>query len=308
MNACMMDQAATTPPSLTRDEIERRISSVPMWWHSIDVGQGVHTSGHKSPTLLASELQALHLPDLRDKTVLDIGAWDGYFSFAAERMGAKSVTALDHYVWSIDWAEHLRRVAECAPSETTPKPFETRPYFRPSELPGKCGFDTAHDLLGSRVQTVVADFMNTDVKEVGNFDVVLFLGVLYHMKYPLEALERLAALTREVAVIETEAVFLPGLEDHAFCEFFEKEELQNDPTNWWAPNEKALIGMCRAAGFRHVTVVPKLSRLSKLLMRVGIERCPLPVELGSGPARHLARLGVRRKHLVRYRAVVQAWK
>jgi len=134
------------------------------------------------------------------------------------------------------------------PERDNSKAFRNRPYFRPSELPGKCGFDTAHDLLGSRVQTVVADFMNTDVKEVGNFDVVLFLGVLYHMKYPLEALERLAALTREVAVIETEAVFLPGLEDHAFCEFFEKEELQNDPTNWWAPNEKALIACAEQRG------------------------------------------------------------
>jgi tRNA (mo5U34)-methyltransferase len=223
-------------------------------------------------------------------------------------LGAKAVTALDHYVWAVDWAEHQRYVAECAAKGTVPEPYETRPYFKPSELPGRLGFDTARELLGSRVQTVAADFTKIDSKELGPFDVVLFLGVLYHMKYPLEALERLAAITREVAIIETEAVFLPGLEDHAFCEFFEKRELLDDPTNWWAPNEKALIGMCRAAGFRHVTVVPKLSRLAKLLLRVGIERCPLPVKLGSGPARHLASLGVRRTNLVRYRAVVQAWK
>jgi tRNA (mo5U34)-methyltransferase len=69
---------------MTRGDIERRVAAVPMWWHSIDVGQGVSTPGHKSPALVASKLESLHLPELRNKTVLDIGAWDGYFSFAAE--------------------------------------------------------------------------------------------------------------------------------------------------------------------------------------------------------------------------------
>ncbi len=61
------------------------------WWHSIDLGDGVVTPGYKSPELLETELAALRLPDLAGRSVLDIAAWDGYFSFAAERLGAARV-------------------------------------------------------------------------------------------------------------------------------------------------------------------------------------------------------------------------
>jgi tRNA (mo5U34)-methyltransferase len=232
----------------------------------------------------------MRLPNLRKRTVLDIGAWDGFFSFTAEQLGAEKVTALDHFVWSMELEELNRYYEDCKERGVAPEPYETLPFFRPEELPGKRGFDTARELLGSKVESIVADFMATDLKVIGTFDVVMFLGVLYHMKYPVEALERLAALTREVAIIETEAVFLPGLEDHALCEFFEKAELNHDATNWWAPNEKALVGMCRAAGFHHVTVTPTaptLSQWESLGAQWGI--------VGS-------------KRLLRYRAVIQAWK
>ena len=101
----------------------------------------------------------------------------------------------------------------------------------------------------------MADFMTLDLEELGSFDVVLFLGVLYHMRHPLLALERLAGVTGELAVIETYAAVYPGLEHHAMCEFFEGQELGDDPTNWWGPNLEAITGMCRAAGFTTVDVV-----------------------------------------------------
>jgi len=286
----MTDQVSQAPSSLTRGEIEARIATVPFWWHSIDVGQGITTPGHKTPTHLAAELKSLRLPDLRKKTVLDIGAWDGFYSFAAERLGAERVTALDHFVWSIDLKEHKKYYDNCIARGVSPEPYETMPYYKPVELPGKRGFATARELRGSKVESIVADFMNTDLKSIGTFDVVLFLGVLYHMKYPIESLERLAALAREVAIIETEAVFLPGLEEHAFCEYFEKGELNHDISNWWAPNQKALVGMCRTAGFRNVTVTPTVPTLPAWTQ--------LPLHFGV----------VGKKRLLRYRAVVQAWK
>lgn len=285
----MSIQPSTSPPSMTRAEIERRIASVPFWWHSIDVGQGVTTPGQKTAIKLAAELESLRLPALGGKTVLDIGAWDGFYSFAAERMGATKVTALDHFIWSIDLAEHERYYRDCIARGVAPEPYETMPYYRPADLPGKRGFDTAHELLGSKVHDIVADFMIADPNTLGTFDVVLFLGVLYHMRHPLHSLEKLAALTREVAIIETEAIVLPGLEDQAFCEFFERDELNHDVSNWWAPNEKALVGMCRAVGFRHVTVTPTRPRPSAW-------------------ARFAPVLAVRGKRILRYRAVVQAWK
>ena len=63
-----------------------------------------------SPKELRTRVDALgwfhpiDLPDLAGKTVLDIGAWDGYYSFQAERLGASGVVALDHYVWGVDMA------------------------------------------------------------------------------------------------------------------------------------------------------------------------------------------------------------
>jgi tRNA (mo5U34)-methyltransferase len=284
------DQVSSAPSLLSRSKTESRVAEVPFWWHSIDVGQGVITPGQKKPSQLAAELANLRLPDLCGKTVLDIGAWDGFYSFAAERLGAAQVTALDHFVWSMDLRDHMRYYDDCIARGVAPEPYETRPYYKPAELPGKCGFDTARELRGSKVESVVADYMTADLKAFGTFDVVLFLGVLYHMKYPIEALERLAALTREVAIIETEAIFLPGLEEHAFCEYFEKGELKHDVSNWWAPNQKALVGMCRTAGFRSVTVTPTAPTLPEWM------RVPL----------HFGVVG--KKRLLRYRAVVQAWK
>ncbi len=78
------------------------LDSVPVWWHSIDLGQGVVTNGHATPEILAGELDALRLPNLRGRTVLDINTWDGFYAFEAECRGAVSVTALDLFVWSID--------------------------------------------------------------------------------------------------------------------------------------------------------------------------------------------------------------
>jgi len=290
MRIGMSDQGFAPSTSFTRTEIEGRIAKVPFWWHSIDVGQGIATPGHKTPAQLAAEFETLRLPDLHKKTVLDIGAWDGFHSFTAEKLGAEKVTALDHFVWSIDLKENQKHREDCIARGVSPEPYETMPYYKPVELPGKRGFDTARELRGSKVESIVADFMSADLKVIGTFDVVLFLGVLYHMKYPIESLERLARLTREVAIIETEAVFLPGLEDHAFCEYFEKGELNHDSSNWWAPNQKALVGMCRTAGFRHVTVTPTAPTLPAWM--------ELPLHFGV----------VGKKRLLRYRAVVQAWK
>jgi tRNA (mo5U34)-methyltransferase len=97
----MMDRGSVPSTSFTHAEIKSRIAMVPFWWHSIDVGQGITTPGHKTPAHLATEFKTLRLPNLHKKTVLDIGAWDGFYSFAAESLGADKVTALDHFVWSI---------------------------------------------------------------------------------------------------------------------------------------------------------------------------------------------------------------
>lgn len=236
--------------------LAERVAAIPAWFHSIDLGDGIVTPGIKSAHRLDLELREMRLPDLRDKSVLDIGAWDGYFSFACERAGASRVVALDHYAWSIDWDEAiaygLRQEKQGLPLE----PWNKVPgVWRPWRLPGRRGFELAHDALGSKVEAVVGDVATIPPAQLGTFDVVLFLGVLYHLQDPLGVLRRVAAVTAGMAVIETEAVALHGQPDRALVEFFPGLELGGDPTNWWAPTASALGGLCRAAGFGTTEVI-----------------------------------------------------
>ena len=119
--------------------------------------------------------------------------------------------------------------------------------------PVAAGFDLARARLRSRVQPVVGDFMTMDLHALGKFDVVLFLGVLYHLKDPFLALRRLHTVTRDHAVVETVVVVVPDHEHRALWQFFETTELNDDSTNWWAPNLAGLVALCRAAGFTNVT-------------------------------------------------------
>src|SRR6059036_3886158 len=114
------------------------------WFHTIDLGGGVVTDGEDdSPR----KLGWLHLPDLRGKTVLDVGAWDGFFSFAAERAGAARVVAVDPACWNPPaWGE---------------RGWGTRR-----------GFDFAREALGSAVEPVDLPSLD-ELGTLGTFDVVL---------------------------------------------------------------------------------------------------------------------------------------
>lgn len=260
-----------------RRKLARTAEAVPFWWHSIDLGDGVVTNGRKSPDRLAAEWRALDLQDLRGKTVLDVGAWDGWFSFQAERQGAARVVALDHYAWAVDLPGQQRYWQECRERGTRPRPTPEVPeLWRPDELPGKAGFDVAHRALESKVESYVGDIMTMDLDRLGTFDVVLFLDVLKHMRHPLLALERLARVTRDVLVVETDAVAVPGFEHHGFCEFLEADELGSDVNIWWVPNRHALEGLCRTAGFGHVAG-PRDNR-ARPTSRDALHRYPLVVK------------------------------
>ena len=231
------------------------------WWHSIAMPDGSVTPGEKSAELLEREWEALHLPALTGRRVLDVGAWDGWFSFRAEASGAARTVALDSFVWSLDFTkaeEYWDYVHAC---EERGEAYEIWGpdcrYWDPVALLGKRGFDLARDALGSSVEPVAADFMDCELDQLGTFDVALFLGVLYHMREPLRALERLRAVTTELAVVETAAIEVPGLEG-PFLEFVPGYAHNNDPTNWYLPTEAAVLGMCRAAGFSEVATVARL--------------------------------------------------
>jgi len=220
------------------------------WYHTIDLGHGVVTKGvGVQPT--GPEI----LPDVSGRSVLDIGAWDGKFSFLAERAGASRVVALDHYAWGVDFLARGAYWAECIEEGVFPDQSRDETDFWHPDLPGRRGFEFAAAALGSKVEPVVADFQTVDLDGLGQFDVVLYLGVLYHMKEPFACLERLRAVTKEVAVIETEAVHVEGLDHEALLQFHAGSSLRTDFGNWYVPTIEALHNLCRAAGFAQVRTV-----------------------------------------------------
>jgi len=183
---------------------------------------------------------------------------------------------------------------DCKDKGIVPQQYDAVPgLWQPDVLPGKRGFDLARDVLRSKVSPVVADFATVDLDTLGTFDITLYLGVLYHMQDPFGCLKRLARVTRELAVIETAAVCVPGFEDRALCEFYESNELNADVSNWWAPSLTALLAMCRAAGFSRVEATSPEPR-------PGVRRAMVDAMRGA--------LHIEPQKLIGYRAIVHAWK
>jgi tRNA (mo5U34)-methyltransferase len=230
----------------------RAVDQVGYWWHSIDLGDGIVTPGQKTPEILADELAGIALPDLTGKSVLDIGGWDGFFAFEAERRGAARVAVLDQQVWSVDLAGTHAYWRECQAAGVAPDPQEEHKFIDRVGLPGKAGFDLARRELNSSVETIVADFEHDDLDQFGKWDVVLFLGVLYHLRNPFDALTRLRSITGELAIIETHAHTFS--DDAPLWRFYPGAELNNDPSNWWVPNMAGLQATLAAAEFGTVDV------------------------------------------------------
>jgi tRNA (mo5U34)-methyltransferase len=218
-------QPAPAGGRLTAEELRAAADEIG-WFHRIDLGQGVVTKGTYDPR---ERLRELRLPSsLVGKSVLDIGAWDGFYSFELEKRGASRVLATDSYSWS-------------GPGWGT-----------------KDGFELARKALGSKVEDLDIDVMDLSADKVGGrFDVVLFLGVLYHLRHPMQALERVYDVTGELLVLETEVDLLWVRRPAAA--FYPGAELSGDHTNWWGPNPAAVMGMLKAVGFRRAEVATRHS-------------------------------------------------
>lgn len=191
------------------------------WFHTIDFGHGIITQGvDDSP----GKMKTLDLPrDLRGMTVLDIGAWDGFFSFETERRGASRILATDYFCWN-------------GPGWGT-----------------KDGFELARRVFHSKVEDMDIDVMDISPEKVGMFDLVLFLGILYHMQHPLLALEKLFSVTQGQAIVETHVDLLDC--EWPAMRYYPETELNGDGSNWWGPNPGAVEAMLKTVGFRAVKPV-----------------------------------------------------
>ena len=181
------------------------------WWHSIDLGNGFVTPGAIPLAEMQANFAYLQLPaDLTGKRVLDIGCWDGFYSFECERRGAE-VVAVD--------------------------------CWRPE------GFFLAYEALQSRVHFHELSVYELSRAQLGSFDIVLFLGVLYHLRHPLLALERVCEMTDDIALIETHVIDNARDINFPALEFYEWDELGGQYDNWCGPNTLGLLALTRSAGF-----------------------------------------------------------
>jgi tRNA (mo5U34)-methyltransferase len=203
--------------------LQQRIEAL-KWCHPLELG-GIHTRPQwHVRRRFARRLRFLQIPaDLTGKSVLDIGAWDGFFSFECERRGAARVVAIDTYAW-----DHH----------------------------GKDGFLLAHEVLNSKVEHRRLAAEEIDAALLGAFDLVLFLGVFYHLRSPISVLERLRGVTAGTLVCETHALVPAFHERYPLVSFFPGDGLElGVPYEFCAiPTIEALRQMLRAAGFTHIEV------------------------------------------------------
>ena len=163
----------------------------------------------------------MRLPDLTGRSVLDVGSYDGFYSFEAERRGASRVIASDSWTWNWPGSDARRN------------------------------FDLVHEVLRSRVEPVVVSVEELTPERVGGtFDVVLFLGVLYHAPDPLGYLRRVRSVTSGMAIIET-AVDLLDVPVPAAA-YYPGASLNNDGSNHFGPNPLAVEGWLAETGFTRV--------------------------------------------------------
>jgi len=219
-------------PRFSRDEISRAVKELGNWFHNLDL-HGVKTA----PDHFLGDYPAVKwkrfahaLPaSLEGKTVLDIGCSSGFYSIEMKRRGARRVVAMEpdeHYL------AQARFAAEVCEQEI--------------EFSNLSVYDV--ERLGER------------------FDLVIFMGVLYHLRYPLLALDLIRRYVAKdlllfQSMLRGSAQALNLNEDYPFSEtgifelpgvprlHFIRDCYAGDPTNWWIPNRACVEAMLQSAGF-----------------------------------------------------------
>ena len=217
------------------NDLHAKIKSIPYWYHRIQLPGGITTPGWAP---LAPD--AYQIPnDLSGLRVLDVGAWDGYWSFESLARGAKEVLAIDDFSDRLDEQHSVPRAKWDS-------------------------FDLCRSALGyteDRCQRMEMDLYNIAPESVGQFDIIFFFGTLYHLRHPLLALDKLASVCKGQIFVESAICddFSPyhGMgggynKGQLIMEFYPDKQLGDNPTNWWAPTLSCLGHMVRAAGFSDV--------------------------------------------------------
>jgi tRNA (mo5U34)-methyltransferase len=218
--------------AFTPEQIRARVQDLGRWFHNLDL-QGVKTAPDHMlgdyPNCKWRHFSHALPQDLRGRTVLDIGCNGGFYSIEMKRRGADRVVGID----------------------------SDEAYL-------------AQARFAAEVSGVSIELRHLSIYEVGKlrerFDVVLFMGVLYHLRHPLLALDLIHEhVARDLLVFQSmlrgsDQVHQPA-EDSSFWEesmfdepgypkmHFVEGKYAGDPTNWWIPNRACAEAMLRSAGF-----------------------------------------------------------
>lgn len=211
-------------------EIERRVEELGEWFHNINL-HGVWTAPHHFlgdfPNIKWRYLASLLPQDLGGASVLDLGCNAGFYSIEMKRRGASRVVGVD---------------------------VDDR-YLNQARF--------AADLLGLDIEFKKLSVYDIDLVP-GQFDYVLFMGVFYHLRYPLYALDKIIKKVKDTLIFQT---MIRGSEEPRTWKenynFWEKSIFEDpdfprayfiencyadDPTNWWIPNGSAAEAMLRSSG------------------------------------------------------------
>ncbi len=217
------------PPS--REEAEGFIAAQSFWYHRIYLGNGIYTMPPTHADLVWSYFKPAFPLDLQGASMLDVGSNAGFFAILAKLRGAGRVLGIEAVELFLKQAEYIRNVWQ---------------------------MDIEYRLMDAHSIHHIDE----------QFDLVMFAGILYHLKNPLQVLEDIGRRCRDAVLVETEVipedprnlvVSRAGPRNHmallptskGFMRFYERDELNGDPSNWWAPDTECLLGMLRVAGFSH---------------------------------------------------------
>lgn len=237
MSASTQNVALPTPgmtplEAHDREWLARRVSELGEWFHNLDL-HGVRTAPNHFlgdfPNVKWKYIAPAIPQDLSGATVLDIGCNGGFYSIEMKRRGAERVLGID-----VD-DRYLNQARFAAETLGFKIEFQKRSVYDVDSLPGK-------------------------------FDFVFFMGVLYHLRYPLFALDKVVQKVGGRLVFQT---MVRGSEevrewekDYHFwnkkmfddprfpCMYFIEHRYANDPTNWWIPNRAAAEAMLRSSGLK----------------------------------------------------------
>jgi tRNA (mo5U34)-methyltransferase len=231
----MQETRSERPSEWTPSRIEQHIRELGDWFQNMNL-RGISTAPKHFlgdyPNIKWQTFAHALPADLRQKSVLDIGCNAGFYSLEMKRLGAKRVLGID---------SDERYLAQAR--------------------------------FAASVSEMDIEFRQLSVYEVGTlgeeFDIVLFLGVLYHLRHPLLALDLLREhVVRDLLVVQSmlrgESRAQPLEPDYGFEEravfsqpgfprmYFIEKKYSGDETNWWIPNAPCLEGMLRSSGFEIV--------------------------------------------------------